>query len=209
MAAKTTFLAITGILILVLAALPAAAQSPGPGDPPVLGIRISAGGRYDDVRMCVASPPGTKGGPAVDVSFYLEAGLSDGLSLTVDIPVLRPILFWAAFDMLQFEPEAALLFRGTTGGRTDWVAGPSLGMIFHYGPDYASDSSGAGRGPSFFAMGPKIGGYFGLDFKRPGERFNVQLGLSPYVSPLWGIGDPEDHRGVVAGATLDGVFRFH
>jgi hypothetical protein len=57
-------------------------------------------------------------------------------------------------------------------------------------------------------MGPQIGGYVGLDFKRPDERFNFQLGLSPYVAPLFGVNDPENHKGVVVGGLLDGLFRF-
>jgi hypothetical protein len=57
-------------------------------------------------------------------------------------------------------------------------------------------------------MGPRFGGYVGLDFVRPGEGFNFQLGLHPYVSPMWSIDDPADHRGTVAGAMAEGVFRF-
>ena len=53
-----------------------------------------------------------------------------------------------------------------------------------------------------------MGGYFGLDIKRHGETFNLQVGISPYVSPLFGAGDPEDHRGIVVGGSIDGLFRF-
>jgi hypothetical protein len=58
-------------------------------------------------------------------------------------------------------------------------------------------------------MGPIVGAYAGLDFRRPGETFNFQLGLSPYVTPLFGIRDPQNHRGVVIGGLLDGIFRFN
>jgi hypothetical protein len=64
-------------------------------------------------------------------------------------------------------------------GKVDLVAGPTLGVSLHYGPDYESASSGDKRGPSFFAIGPTIGGYLGLDFKRPEKTFNFELGLTP------------------------------
>jgi hypothetical protein len=174
----------------------------------IFGIAIRAGGRFDNVRKCVASPQGTKGGPAADISVFAEIAVSDTVSVHVDLPVMRPILFAAAFHMLQFEPEVGLLFRKVTDGKVDLVAGPTLGVSLHYGPDYHSERSGSGRTPSFFAMGPQIGGYFGLDFKRPGEQFNFQLGLSPFVTPLIGVNDPDHHHGVVVGGLLDGLFRF-
>jgi hypothetical protein len=174
----------------------------------IFGIAIRAGGRFDNVRKCVASPQGTKGGPAADISVFAEIPVSDTASVHINLPVMRPILFAAAFHMLQFEPEVQLLFRKVTDGKVDFIAGPSLGVSLHYGPDYHSERSGSGRTPSFFAMGPQIGGYFGLDFKRPDEQFNFQLGLSPFVTPLIGVNDPDNHRGVVVGGLLDGLFRF-
>ena len=48
----------------------------------------------------------------------------------------------------------------------------------------------------------------GLDFKRPAKIFNFQLGLTPYVEPLFGVNDAKNHRGVVAGGLLDFQFRF-
>jgi hypothetical protein len=63
-----------------------------------------------------------------------------------------------------------------------------LGVSLHYGPDYKSEASGVGRMPSFFAMGPIIGGYAGLNFKRSnGDQSRFQLGFSPYIIPLFGI----------------------
>jgi len=174
----------------------------------IFGIAVRAGGRFDNVRKCVASPTGTKGGIAADISFFADIPVGDTASVHINVPVMRPILFAAAFKMLQFEPEVGLLFRKVTDGKVDFVAGPTLGVSLHYGPDYTSERSGSGRKPSFFAMGPQIGGYFGIDFKRPDERFNFQLGLSPYVAPLFGVNDPEHHRGVVVGGLLDGLFRF-
>ena len=189
---------VLGVLLGVLHPTEAFAQD---GDSLILGFKVSVGGRYDDVRMCVATPAGVKGGMAMDVSFFAEIGLKENVALLVNVPVMRPILFAAAFRMLQFEPEVMLLFRRPTDRRVDFVVGPSLGVTLHYGPDYNSERSGDGRGPSFFAMGPKVGGFLGLDVKRPGETFNFMLGLSPYVSPLFGIRDPDDHVGVVAGGS--------
>jgi hypothetical protein len=200
------------IALLPLAAVLAAPLEAHAGDDGkllVFGIKVSAGGRYDNVRMCVGSAAGVKGGPAMDIALYAEFGLKADTSLVVTLPVMRPILFGAAFRMLQFEPEVALAFRQDAGGTLDLIVGPTVGLSFHYGPDYTSSRSGPGRGPSFFAMGPRIGVTLGLDFKRPDEKFNFQLGLHPYATTLFSAGDPEEHRGVVLGGTLDGVFRFH
>jgi hypothetical protein len=172
------------------------------------GFKIRIGGRYDNVRKCVASPTGTKGGIAADISAFADFPAGDGTAIHVDLPVMRPILFALAFHMLQFEPTVALNFSDRSSNKVGWVAGPALGVSLHYGPDYHSEASGPGRTPSFFAMGPIIGAYAGLDFRRPGDTFNFQLGLSPYVTPLFGIGDPQDHRGVVIGGLVDGIFRF-
>ena len=168
-----------------------------------LGARLGAGGRYDDVRMCVASPPGVKGGPAADLSFFFQVPLAARVSLDVDVPVMRPILFGAAFKMLQFEPSASLRFRHEMQGPADVLFGPTLGVSLNYGPDYRSAPSGAGRTPSFFSMGPIIGGYVGFNFKNPGKRVNFELGLTPYVIPLFGLNDPANHRGVVVGGLID------
>jgi hypothetical protein len=189
-------------------AVAAAGDTVADGRAAILGIAIRAGGRFDNVRKCVASPTGTNGGPAADISIFAEIAVSDTASVHINLPVMRPILFAAAFHMLQFEPEVGLLFRKVTDGEVDLVAGPTLGVSLHYGPDPQSERSGSGRTRSFFAMGPQIGGYFGLDFKRPDERFNFQLGLSPYVAPLFGVNDPDNHRGVVVGGLLDLLFRF-
>lgn len=174
----------------------------------VLGVKVRFGGRYDDVRMCVASDPGTKGGIAADISFFMDFGVNESWVIHVDLPVFRPIMFAASFNMLQFEPSVTANYRIRTGSPVDVIVGPTLGLSLHYGPDYRSTSSGPGRGPSFFAMGPSIGGYFGVDFTRPGDAFNFQLGLSPYVAPLFGLGDPDDHRGVVIGGLVDALFRW-
>jgi hypothetical protein len=174
-----------------------------------VGFKIRIGGRYDNVRKCVASKTGTKGGIAADISAFTEfpAG-NNGALIHVDLPVMRPIIFAFAFHMLQFEPTVALKFSDKSNSNVGWVAGPALGVSLHYGPDYKSEASGSGRTPSFFAMGPIVGAYAGLDFRRPGKTSNFQLGLSPYVIPLFSINDPKNHRGIVIGGLIDGLFRF-
>ncbi len=84
----------------------------------VLGVRVSGGGRFDNVRKCVASSPGTKGGPAADIAAFLELGLRKDVALVLNLPVMRPILFAAAFKMLQLEPDVTLAFRLRAGGPT-------------------------------------------------------------------------------------------
>ena len=174
----------------------------------LLGFKLRFGGRYDDIRMCVASDAGAKGGIAMDVSLFMDFGIAEDWSMHVDLPVVRPILFATAFKMLQFEPSVSFNRRIRTGSSIDVIVGPTVGMSLHYGPDYKSKQSGPERGPSFFAIGPTLGGFFGLDFTRPDEAFNFRLGLTPYVTPLFSIGDPDNHQGWVAGGLLDGAFRW-
>ncbi len=171
--------------------------------PVAFGTKLRAGGRYDNVRMCVATPAGVNGGPAMDISAFGSWALGDWGRLEFDLPVGRPILFATAFSMLQFEPSVTLkvLFRRSEG--REYEAGPMLGASFHYGPDVDSESSGSGRTASFFAMGPMLGGYVGVVFKRPRGRFDVQVGVTLYGTGLVSVGDGEDHRGFVAGGSLD------
>ena len=182
-------------------AIPASEAWAQTSDALILGVKLQAGGRWDRVRMCVATPPGAEGGPAFDISFFIEKGIAEETTFIVDVPVMRPILFGAAFDMLQLEPAVGFNFRGRLSDDIDWVGGPRLGVTLHYGPDYRSGLSGEDRLPSFFALGPRFGGYLGLDFLRPDEVFNFQLGLHPYLSPLIAVDDPElDSVTVVDGA---------
>lgn len=207
-------LIVAGVVFLTSAftiASPVSAAEPEAGitnQTVVFGAKVRAGGRFDNVRMCVASPAGAQGGPAADISLFAEIPLVDRVSLDLDLPFFRPVLFGLAFQMLQFEPSATLKFRKVGSGKVDLIAGPTLGVSLHYGPDYKSGPSGSARTSSFFAMGPMIGGYFGLDFKRPNQAYNFQLGLTPYVEALFGINDPQNHRGVVVGGLLDLQFRF-
>lgn len=149
------------------------------------------------------------GGIAADISATADIPTSNGSIVQIDLPVMRPILFAAAFHMLQFEPTVTLKFYDKSSDAARWLVGPMLGVSLHYGPDYKSEASGVGRTPSFFAMGPIIGGYAGLNFKRSnGDQSRFQLGLSPYIIPLFGIKDLQNRRGIVAGGLLDGSFGF-
>ncbi len=201
--------AILPTLLALALALPTSARAaPGaeeaassPDDRLRYGFGLRVGGRYDDVRMCIASGAGVKGGPAAELSVFVDWRLWTAGRLQIDLPLLRPLLFGAAFSMLQLEPQATLkLYRG-------WlVFGPSLGLSLHYGPDYRSESDGPGRGPSFFAIGPTLGAYVGVQWTRPDGWFDLQLGLHPYVTPLFPTGDTAE-GGVVAGGMLEIDFR--
>ena len=103
------------------------------------GIHFMVGGRYDNIRMCVASPAGKKGGPIADIMFDTKFRVNDNLSIAFNLPVMRPILFAAAFKMLQFEPQFSFEFRKNIKDDKDLIIGPGLGASFHYGPDYKSD----------------------------------------------------------------------
>ena len=193
---------------VLLGAMGEPAADPAASDEIILGVKVRFGGRYDNIRMCVASAAGAKGGIAADISFFMDFGVSENWMIHVDLPVFRPILFAAAFKMLQFEPTVTANYRVRTNSSVDVIVGPTLGLSLHYGPDYRSTRSGQGRGPSFFAMGPIVGGYIGVDFTRPGEPFNFQLGLTPYIAPLFSIGDPANHDGLIVGGLLDALFRW-
>jgi hypothetical protein len=76
-----------------------------------IGLKIRIGGRFDNVRMCVASPAGAKGGVAADISVFAEFPVNNNEALLhFDLPLMRPILFAFAFRMLQFEPIVTLKY---------------------------------------------------------------------------------------------------
>ncbi len=187
---------------------PQPANATNPKRPFHWGIKVSAGGRYDNVRLCVASSQGTPGGPAADVSLFGDFALSERTYLHINLPIMRPILFGGAFSMLQFEPEMALIFFRPLNQNIDWLFGPTLGLTLHYGPDYLSPREKDQYGPSFFAMGPMVGVFFGTEFLRPSSAWTLQLGIHPYLTALFGIDDPGNHKGVVVGGMLEGRFRF-
>jgi hypothetical protein len=159
--------------------------------------------------MCVASPAGAKGGLAADISFLIDRKISDNKALHFDIPLFRPIFFGLAFDMLQFEPAVTLKFRKEMNDKIDLRYGPSLGISLHYGPSYLSESEGENRLESFFSLGPIIGAYLGWEFKNPNKAYNFEIGISPYVTPLFGIENDPSHDGVIIGGLVDFAFNFN
>jgi hypothetical protein len=197
-----TILSLSLILIVLLP------QNSSANSPLHFGTKIRAGGRYDNVRMCVASPPGVNGGPAMDISAFISLGLKPGIRMEFDLPVGRPILFATAFSMLQFEPSATLKFSILTTKKIEIMAGPTVGLSLHYGPDVDSEASGDRRTSSFFAMGPISGGYMGVNFLRPEGKFDLQIGVTLYVTPLFSIGESQTHNGIVIGGSLDIGLKF-
>ncbi|MCF8380994.1 MAG: hypothetical protein K9H49_15575 [Bacteroidales bacterium] len=161
-------------------------------------LLFMAGGRYDNLRMCVGSPAGVKGGPMADVMFITKHKLNESYSLTFNLPVMRPILFGMAFKMLQFEPEITLKYNLLVSEKIDFVSGPGVGISFHYGPDYLSDLTN--RGPSFFAMGPFLSWQTGFAFKKENLVKNF-AGIKGFYVPLFA-------KGRSAGTVLGGALLY-
>ncbi|MBD3422771.1 MAG: hypothetical protein GF398_21880 [Chitinivibrionales bacterium] len=178
-------------------------------EPTRFGLKLRFGGRFDNVRMCVASSPGTKGGIAADISAFTEMPIGDQAIVHVDLPLMRPILFALAFKMLQFEPSVTMKFSPGVSNDRQWQFGPILGVSMHYGPDYTSEQSEPQRKESFFAAGPILGGYGGVRFLRPDKTFDFELGASPYVTALFSTDNVHGRNGVVIGGLIDGTFHIH
>lgn len=171
------------------------------GQNPVLkktthGILFMAGGRYDNLRMCVGSPAGVKGGPVADIMLIIKHPLDENHSITVNLPLMRPILFGLAFKMLQFEPEATIEYNKFLFENIDLITGPGIGISFHYGPDYQSSLSD--RGESFFAMGPFLSWQTGIAHKKEGS-IKSAAGLKAFFVPLFA---KDRSSGTVLGGTL-------
>lgn len=164
-----------------------------------LGIRILAGGRYDNVRMCVGSPAGVPGGPIGEVYFDIRVPVSDAGTVVINVPLFRPIVFAAAFDMLQLEPVVMYEHSLSDEAGTHPVVGAGMGVVLHYGPDYHSSQDDPGD--SFFSIGPLLNGFAGLTI---GET-NFTAGLKGFFSPLI---SPDRPTGVVAGGGLEVNYRF-
>lgn len=169
--------------------------------PVSLGIHMKAGARYDDVRMCVGSPAGIKGGPIMDVYFDILIPAGEKGTLIFNIPVMRPILFAAAFNMVQIEPQMTYEYHLGPKDETSIVLGGGLGLIFHYGPDYNSSSDD--RGESFFAMGPLFSGFVGVQI--PGRTGKWMPGIRAFYSPLF---SPDYETGTVIGGAAELHYRF-
>ncbi len=167
------------LCLLLLAAVPIFSEN---NRTVSIGIHLLAGGRYDNVRMCVGSPKGIKGGPIMEIYVDIRFALSDEGTLTINIPVMRPILFGAAFKMLQFEPQVTYEHRFQKNpDKPGFLVGGGLGIIFHYGPDF--NSTPEERGDSFFSIGPLITGNIGMLLE--GKSGTWIPGLKAFYSPLF------------------------
>ena len=167
--------------------------------PVTLGVHILGGGRYDDVRLCVGSPPGVPGGPIGEL--YLDIRMPVGArgTIAVNIPLFRPILFAAGFQMLQLEPLVMYEYLLGEGTGVRPLIGGGLGAVFHYGPDYFS--SPENRGASFFSIGPLLNVFGGL---RLGTT-NITVGIKGFFAPLF---TPDRPPGIVAGGGLKVHYEF-
>jgi len=166
------------------------------------GFKIMVGGRYDNMRMCVATPANVKGGPIADMMFLANFALNEKNNLLLEVPIMRPILFGAAFKMVQFEPELTLIHAKSIDEKKSLIIGPGLGASFHYGPDYRSDSDN--RGPDFFAAGPMVTWLTGLQFTTAKKSTRL-VGLRIFYIPLFSS-DSQLSPGTVFGAALEGDF---
>lgn len=156
------------------------------------GFHMDAGARYDDLRMCVASDAGVKGGVMADIYFDLNFNLDENSLISVSIPVMRPLLFGIAFQVLQLEPLVNYYyFFGDSDKIVRFVLGGGAGISFHWGPDYNSDFNN--RGSDFFAMGPIINIYGGFTIA------NWQIGIRGFYEPLF---TESNGVGTVLGAAL-------
>ena len=171
------------------------------GERQYLGIKVMLGGRFDNLRMCVASPPGAKGGPIADIMLLYKVNVSDEVAMGVAVPVMRPILFGLAFRMLQFEPEYIVEIKSKLTSDVNLVWGPGLGISLHYGPDYKS-SKGDNDRRDFFAAGPFVSGLVGVQFQNR-TQLNRVIGVRAFYAPLF---SREYSTGTVAGAALEGQF---
>lgn len=165
------------------------------------GVNLMAGYRYDNLRLCVASGPGVKGGPIGDIMVNLRNHVNEKNAFGFTLPVMRPVIFAAAFKMLQFEPE--FIYEHTTkiNDRYGFVVGPGLGVSLNYGPDYKTDWRSANR-IDFFSAGPFISSLFAVRFKSI-SNLNRIIGIRVFYIPLF----TKDHgTGTVAGAALETHF---
>ena len=164
------------------------------------GIMIMGGGRYDDLRMCVGSPAGVKGGPIADIMFVTQFKRNDEKLMSLNIPVFRPILFGTAFKLLQFEPELNWEKKATLKNGKTLIHGPGVGLSFHYGPDYESDLDN--RGEDFFAIGPMVNYSIGIVLDNDQRK---KLALKTFYIPLFG---ENENNGTVIGASLQYYYLF-
>lgn len=162
------------------------------------GFKLMMGGRYDDMRMCVASPEGTNGGPVGDIKLFMKFRMSLDWSMTVTIPVFRPILFGAAFKMLQYESDVAMEYKVKISDKTGFVTGPGIGLSYHYG-------EGVEREDSFFALGPMVSYYNAFDFTWP-KHYATRVGIQLFHISLFRADGNFDYGMVWGGALELGMY---
>lgn len=165
-----------------------------------IGFNLMFGGRYDNMRMCVASPAGAKGGPVADIMFYVKVWTAENFAVGFKLPVMRPILFGAAFEMLQFEPEFTFDFNIPISDGRAFRTGFGVGGSFHYGPDYTSGREGVERTESFPAAGPFISALVGFSYLTKNDREQM-IGARFFYVPLF-----TENRGV--GTVLGGAVEY-
>jgi len=167
------------------------------------GVNVMLGGRYDNLRMCVASPAGAKGGPIADIMLKTTYHINDRAAVALKLPIMRPILFGIAFKVLQFEPEITFEYQTEVSNDVSFVIGPALGVSFHYGPDFEAslDDEDPER---FFAAGPILSALFGFGFTNDSGLSRI-VGVRPFYTPLFAQGRSV---GTVLGGTLEGHFDF-
>ena len=168
------------------------------------GFKVMAGGRYDDMRMCVGSDPVVKGGPIADIMFITKRKLKTDINIAFELPVMRPILFASAFKMLQFEPQISIEFYKNLNDITSFIFAPGLGVSLHYGPDYNSDMDN--RGKSFFASGPLISGLIGISFNGKNDKKKI-IGVRLFYTSLFSK-DTSLSPGKVFGGVIEAQFLF-
>jgi hypothetical protein len=165
-----------------------------------LTFMLGLGGRYDDLRMCVASPAGAKGGPVAEFAgLGLRLRPSAALSVDANIPLGRALLFAIAFQMLQWEPDIAVNFHLGIDERSEVIIGPALGAAFHFGPDYRSDLDTKPR-RDFFAIAPKVSVLLGYGKWLSSGTTERIIGVRPFFEYFFG---QNDRRGVTIGAMLE------
>jgi hypothetical protein len=166
-----------------------------------LGFNFMIGGRYDNLRMCVGSPAGVKGGPIADIMFDIRRSFGNRHTIGFKLPVFRPILFGISFKMLQFEPEIIYEYGVSINGKVSNVIGTGLGISFHYGPDFRTEKNDTER-IDFFAAGPFLSAFWGLQYKNR-SSFDRLFGIRTFYTPLF---SNKRSTGTVIGAAFEGHF---
>ena len=167
-----------------------------------IGVSVAAGGRYDNVRMCIASPAGTPGGMALEpVGLVMEYRFNERFGMGMYLPIARPIIFAVNTQMLQFLPELVFNIHIPVDEFKTIVIHPAIGASLHYGPDYLSDKEN--RGIDFFAAGPRISILGGIALHK-NENHEFIFGLKPYAEFLFS----EYRSGFVAGGEIDFQYRY-